>query len=86
MPASQPNQIHVLVVLPNEVPLTISPNSDEARFVESMSLSPRHLRGMNKSSHSRKQSAQSSKAILTPHRLLFWKARLVWERRKWHST
>ncbi|TDH65770.1 uncharacterized protein CCR75_005768 [Bremia lactucae] len=34
MPAPQPNQIHVLVVLPNEVPLTISPNSDEARFVE----------------------------------------------------
>ncbi|TDH70030.1 hypothetical protein CCR75_007027 [Bremia lactucae] len=34
MPAPQPDQIHVLVVLPNEVPLTISPNSGEARFVE----------------------------------------------------
>ncbi|TDH70047.1 hypothetical protein CCR75_009730 [Bremia lactucae] len=34
MPAPQPKQIHVLVVLPNEVPLTISPNSGEARFVE----------------------------------------------------
>ncbi|TDH70062.1 hypothetical protein CCR75_005748 [Bremia lactucae] len=34
MPAPQPKQIHVLVVLPKEVPLTISPNSGEARFVE----------------------------------------------------
>ncbi|TDH70063.1 hypothetical protein CCR75_007333 [Bremia lactucae] len=34
MPAPQPKQIHVLVVLPNEVPFTISPSSDKARFVE----------------------------------------------------
>ncbi|TDH72394.1 hypothetical protein CCR75_004457 [Bremia lactucae] len=85
MPAPQPEQIHVLVVISRQI-ISISRNSKTAKTME-------RYETLSKTLARQEQVESLWKAIRTNlegnfrlHHLSFWKARLAWERRKWPST